>query len=168
MPRQALNLVVAMSPDRGPIGVCRVSCVVTNTDRNSTPLRWVSTKRARSSLGQALPSLPLITTRFLLAAAYGGAAAVAASGNQIFVTLQKGNEYPPLVVDVRVKYEQTVSDIRAAVARKTGVPADKQQLFWHQKELTTAYDHKTLLEMHLHTGFSLKGYDLVSPFALPI
>ncbi|DBA99909.1 hypothetical protein WJX77_003242 [Trebouxia sp. C0004] len=93
-------------------------------------------------------------------AAYGGAAAVAASGNQIFVTLQKGDEYPPLVVDVRVKYEQTVSDIRAAVAKKTGVPADKQQLFWHHKELTAAYDHKTLLEMHLHTGFSLKGYDL--------
>jgi len=107
-------------------------------------------------------------TTFLDAAAYGGAAAVAASGNQIFVTLQKGNEYPPLVIDVRVKYEQTVSDIRAAVAKKTGVPADKQQLFWHQKELTTAYDHKTLLEMHLHTGFSLKGYDLVSPFALPM
>jgi len=84
------------------------------------------------------------------------------------VTLQKGNEYPPLVVDVRVKYEQTVSDIRAAVAKKTGVPADKQQLFWHQKELTAAHDHKTLLEMHLHTGFSLKGYDLVSPFALPM
>lgn len=81
------------------------------------------------------------------------------------MTLQKGNEYPPLVVDVRVKYEQTVSDIRAAVAQKTGVPADKQQLFWHQKELTAAHDHKTLLEMHLHTGFSLKGYDLVSPFA---
>lgn len=73
-------------------------------------------------------------------AAYGGAAAVAASGNQIFVTLQKGSHYPPTVVDVRVKYEQTVSDIRAAVAKKTGVPTDKQQLFWHQKELTPAYD----------------------------
>lgn len=34
-------------------------------------------------------------------AAYGGAAAVAALGNQIFVTLQKGNAWPPLVVDVR-------------------------------------------------------------------
>ena len=61
----------------------------------------------------------------------------------------------------RVKYEQTVGDIKAAVARKTGIQADKQQLFWHQKELTSAYNDKTLLEMHLHTGFSLKGYDLV-------
>ena len=78
------------------------------------------------------------------------------------MTLQKGTDYPPTVVDVRVKYEQTVSDIRTAVAKKTGVPADMQQLFWHQKELTSAYDSKTLLEMHLHTGFSLKGYDLVS------
>ena len=62
----------------------------------------------------------------------------------------------------RVKYEQTVSDIKAAVAKKTGIQADKQQLFWHQKELTSANNDKTLLEMHLHTGFSLKGYDLVS------
>ncbi|KAL3138309.1 hypothetical protein ABBQ32_006120 [Trebouxia sp. C0010 RCD-2024] len=93
-------------------------------------------------------------------AAYGGADAVAALGNQIFVTLQKGSHYPPTVVDVRVKYDQTVKDIKAAVAKKTGVPADKQQLFWHQKELTPAYDNKTLLDMHLHTGFSLRGYDL--------
>ena len=54
-----------------------------------------------------------------------------------------------------------MSDIKAAVAKKTGIQADKQQLFWHQKELTSAYNDKTLLEMHLHTGFSLKGYDLV-------
>ncbi len=130
------------------------------------------TVRLRSSVTLSLHSLEShrrrLSTTFLHAAAYGGAAAVAASGNQIFVTLQKGNEYPPLVVDVRVKYEQTVSDIRAAVAKKTGVPADKQQLFWHQKELTAAHDNKTLLEMHLHTGFSLKGYDLVSTFALPV
>ena len=61
----------------------------------------------------------------------------------------------------RVKYEQTVLDIKAAVAKKTGVPVDKQQLFWHQRELTSAYDAKSLLEMHLHTGFSLRGYDMV-------
>lgn len=34
-------------------------------------------------------------------AAYGGAAAVAELGNQIFVTLQKGSSWPPTVVDVR-------------------------------------------------------------------
>jgi hypothetical protein len=40
------------------------------------------------------------------------------------------------------------------------VPADKLQLFWTGRELTPAYDAKTLLEMNLHTGFSLHGYDL--------
>lgn len=61
----------------------------------------------------------------------------------------------------RVKYEETVANLKRVVERKTGVPADKQQLFWHHKELTAAYDEKTLLDMNLHTGFSLKGYDLV-------
>ncbi len=63
---------------------------------------------------------------------------------------------------LRIKYEQTIMDIKKAVAKKTGVPVEKQQLFWHGKELTPAYDNKTLLEMNLHTGFSLNGYDLVS------
>lgn len=61
----------------------------------------------------------------------------------------------------RVKYEQTIADLKRAVEKKTGVPADKQQLFWHHKELTAAYDNKTLLDLNLHTGFSLKGYNLV-------
>ena len=61
----------------------------------------------------------------------------------------------------RVKYDETLRDLKAAVAKKTGVPAESQQLFWHQKELTSSYDDKTLLDMHLHTGLSLRGYDLV-------
>jgi len=36
--------------------ICRVSCWAADTDRYSTPLGWVSTQRARSSLDQALPS----------------------------------------------------------------------------------------------------------------
>lgn len=51
-------------------------------------------------------------------------------------------------------------DIKNAVAKKTGVPVDKQQLFWQGKELTSAFENRTLLEMNLHTGFSLSGYDL--------
>lgn len=46
-----------------------------------------------------------------------------------------------------------------------GVPVEKQLLFWHNKELTASYNHKTLLDLHLHTGFSLKGYDMVGPNA---
>jgi hypothetical protein len=61
-----------------------------------------------------------------------------------------------------VKYEQTIGDVKAAVASRLGVPVEQQQLFWHKKELTEAYDTKTLLEMNMHTGFALKGYDLVS------
>lgn len=67
----------------------------------------------------------------------------------------------------RCKYEQTLLDIKNAVAKKTGCPADKQQLFWQGRELTAADDKKTLLEMNLHTGFSLMGYDLVRGWAGP-
>lgn len=62
----------------------------------------------------------------------------------------------------RVRYEQTIGDVKSAVAKKMGIPAEQQQLFWHKKELTAAYDSKTLLDMDMHTGFALKGYDLVS------
>jgi hypothetical protein len=55
-----------------------------------------------------------------------------------------------------------VLDIRKAVEKKLGVPVEKQQLFFHKREMTpAAYDHKTLLELNMHTGFALKGYDLV-------
>ncbi|PNH03381.1 hypothetical protein TSOC_010581, partial [Tetrabaena socialis] len=85
-------------------------------------------------------------------------------GNQIFVTLRKGDEWPPRTCDVRVRYEQTVGDIKTAAAEKLGVPVPSMQLFWHGKELTQVYDSRTLLEMDLHTGFALQGYDLaVSP-----
>ncbi len=38
---------------------------------------------------------------FCCTAAYGGHAAVADAGNQIFVTLQRGKQWPPTTVDVR-------------------------------------------------------------------
>lgn len=83
-------------------------------------------------------------------------------GNQIFITMRKGRSSPPAACDVRIRYEQTIGDLKAAVAAKMGIPVEQQQLFWHKKELTTAYDDKTLLDMNMHTGFAIKGYDLVS------
>ena len=67
----------------------------------------------------------------------------------------------------RVHYEQTVADIKAAVEAKLGVPAAAQQLFWHNRELTPARDATTLLELGLHTGFCLRGYDLARTLACP-
>lgn len=63
----------------------------------------------------------------------------------------------------RIKYEQTILDVKKAVAAKTNVPVEKQQLFLRGAELTpAAYDAKTLMELNMHTGFALQGYDLVS------
>ena len=89
-------------------------------------------------------------------------------GNQLFVTLKKGKEYPPTCCDVRVQYEQTIMDLRKKVEEATGVPTDKQLLFHHFKELTEEDNDKTILEENLHTGFSLTGYDLTeSPHYWP-
>lgn len=66
-------------------------------------------------------------------------------------------------VFLRVKYEQTIGHIKSAVSEKLHVPKNQIQLFWHKQELTTDFDDKTLLDMNLHTGFSLRGYDLVIP-----
>lgn len=64
-----------------------------------------------------------------------------------------------------MRYDQTLGDLRQAVSAKLGVPADKQQLFFHKRELLPADDARTLLEMNMHTGFALKGYDLVGTLA---
>lgn len=91
------------------------------------------------------------------------------AGNQIFVSLRKGSEHPPQVIETRVRYEQTVGDIRKAVAEKAGIDIENVQLFHHGKEMKPEeYDGKTLLEMDLHTGFSLMGYDTsVTPVYWP-
>ena len=52
----------------------------------------------------------------------------------------------------RVKYEQNIAFLKSAAAGKFGVPADKLLLFWQGKELTPAFDSKTLLDLNLHTG----------------
>jgi len=92
-----------------------------------------------------------------------------AAGNQIFVSLRKGAEHPPEVIETRIRYEQTIGDIRSSVAKKAGIEMDQVQLFHHGKEMKRdVYDGKTLLEMDLHTGFSLMGYNLsVEPVYWP-
>ena len=60
----------------------------------------------------------------------------------------------------RVQYEETILDLKKKVEEATEVPVDKQLLFWHFKELTDEFNDKTLLDLNLHTGFSLTGYDL--------
>ena len=60
-----------------------------------------------------------------------------------------------------MKYEQTIGDLRRLAAKKAGIDISQLQLFRHGKELLAdKYDAKTLLEMDLHTGFSLMAYDL--------
>lgn len=66
----------------------------------------------------------------------------------------------------RVRYEQTLADLRAAVAAKLGVPPEHQLLFRHGRQLAPEDDGKTLLLLDMHTGFALQGYDTVSS-ALP-
>ena len=85
------------------------------------------------------------------------------------MSLRKGSDHPPTVVETRIRYEQTIGDIRKAVAQQAGIGVDKVQLFHHGKEMRMEdYDSKTLLEMDLHTGFSLMGYDLtVTPVYWP-
>eukprot|EP00241_Pyramimonas_parkeae_P007648 CAMPEP_0114252378 /NCGR_PEP_ID=MMETSP0058-20121206/15801_1 /TAXON_ID=36894 /ORGANISM="Pyramimonas parkeae, CCMP726" /LENGTH=149 /DNA_ID=CAMNT_0001366301 /DNA_START=92 /DNA_END=539 /DNA_ORIENTATION=+ len=82
-------------------------------------------------------------------------------GNQIFVTLRKGKLWPPTTVDVRVKYEETIGDLKKKVEKKTGVLPEKQLALLDGKELKSdLYDKLTLNNLKLHTGFSLNGYDL--------
>lgn len=116
---------------------------------------------ACTTRARALPLTPALRLH-IRAAAYGGHAAVEDMGLQIFVTLRRGSSWPPAACDVRVRYDQTIGDVKAAVAKKLGVPPEQQQLFWHKKELTAAgYDDRTLLSLNIHTGFNFKGYDLV-------
>jgi hypothetical protein len=43
-----------------------------------------------------------------------------------------------------------------ALCSKLNVPLDKLLLFWQGKELTHEHDSRTLLDLNLHTGFSLQ------------
>lgn len=50
---------------------------------------------------------------------------------QIFVHLRSAAQpWPPVSAALRVRYEQTIGDIKTAVEVALGVPPDQQQLFW--------------------------------------
>lgn len=53
-----------------------------------------------------------------------------------------------------------MGDIRKRAAVKLGIAPSSLQLFWHGKELSSSEDKNSLLDMNLHTGFALQGYDL--------
>ena len=55
------------------------------------------------------------------------------SALQIFVAVRRGTEPFPHVVDVRVRYEETIADVKRLAAAKLGIPEDKLQLFHHKK-----------------------------------
>ncbi|KAL6750468.1 hypothetical protein V8C86DRAFT_1815900 [Haematococcus lacustris] len=81
-------------------------------------------------------------------------------GIQIFVSIRRGQSYPPRVTDLRLRYDQTLADLRQAVCRALDIPADKLQLFRYGKELPATMDSKSIMEMDIHTGFGLQGWDL--------
>lgn len=93
------------------------------------------------------------------AAAYGGQEAIAALGNQIFCMIKCGQQ-PPEVISLRAPYEATVQALRGEISKVAGVPADQLQLFHRGHELPSD-DTRTLLDLDLHTGFSLHCYNLV-------
>ena len=53
--------------------------------------------------------------------------------------------------------------LKSKVSKKTGIPVERLQLFWGEKELVSAYDDTTMDRLELHTGFALSGYDLTAP-----
>lgn len=63
----------------------------------------------------------------------------------------------------RVKYEEDVKTLKKRVESKTGVPSERLQLFWGDKELVGPYNDCTMDRLDMHTGFALNGYDLTAP-----
>ncbi len=41
--------------------------------------------------------------------------------------------------------------------------ANQLLLFHHKREMSQSYDGRTLAEMGMHTGFSVRGFDLTEP-----
>lgn len=81
-------------------------------------------------------------------------------GIQVSVTLRKGKTWPPVTADIRVRYEETVAVLKKRIANCFAISVGQVQLFWQNKELTNAFDDKTMLDMNIHTGFGIQGYDL--------
>eukprot|EP01024_Parvocaulis_polyphysoides_P018159 TRINITY_DN18009_c0_g1_i1.p2 TRINITY_DN18009_c0_g1~~TRINITY_DN18009_c0_g1_i1.p2 ORF type:complete len:124 (-),score=21.56 TRINITY_DN18009_c0_g1_i1:314-640(-) len=80
------------------------------------------------------------------------------SGNQIFVSIFKGENWPPSTLDVRCGYDEKIVDLKSLINKKSGV--ENLQLFWRGEELNERFDEMQLLDLDMHTGICLKGYDL--------
>lgn len=59
-------------------------------------------------------------------------------GNQIFISIRRGSEWPANVFDIRVKYEETIGDLKSIVCAKLGIDREKLQLFHHKKVCTSS------------------------------
>lgn len=87
-------------------------------------------------------------------------------GNQIFVVVRRGAAFPPRACSIRLRYDHTVADLKAAIAQECGVPPAQQQLFLtgRKQELAAQDEATTLLQLNMHTGAGVRCYDLVSVF----
>merc|ERR1719335_1108006 len=56
-----------------------------------------------------------------------------------------------------------IQELGEKLEAASGCPVDKQLLFYKHREVRPEMDGKTLLELNLHTGFALSGYDLREP-----
>ena len=54
-------------------------------------------------------------------------------GNQIFISIRRGSEWPANVFDLRVHYTQTIGDIKDMICSKLGLEREKLQLFHHKR-----------------------------------
>ena len=80
-----------------------------------------------------------------------------AVGNQIFVSVHSGKSWPPRVLDLRLGYDQTIGMLRSKITDEAG---SDLVLFLRKKELLVKDDHITLTELEIHTGFSIKAWDM--------
>ena len=88
-------------------------------------------------------------------------------GLQVFITLRRGEEYPPKHTDIRVKANKTVGELRAKAAAALQMHPEDLQLFFRGKELTRGphplsgndYDKLPLSEIKIQTGWQLQAFD---------
>ena len=84
----------------------------------------------------------------------------AAVGNQIFVSVHQGNAWPPRVLDLRAEYGDSIGLLRSKIVALSSVVGSDLVLFLRKKELLKEDDHMTLTELEIHTGFSIKAWDI--------
>lgn len=81
-------------------------------------------------------------------------------GNQIFISVHAGKHWPPRVIEIRVKYEDKFEKLRAEISRHLQRSPEDILLLLRKKEITVTDDHLTISELEMHTGFSLRAWDM--------